>query len=64
MKYLFWFYPKQFTTMFLPFFSIDSTKLVEPQTVKVTNFEIYNKSLTHDVQNKELPNVNESNIQI
>jgi hypothetical protein len=50
--------------MFLPFFSIDSTKLVEPQTFKVTNFEIYNKSLAHDVQNKELPNVNESNIQI
>ncbi len=45
------------------FSSTKSTKFIEPQTLKVTNFEIINLQL-HDVQNKELPNVTERSIQI
>ncbi len=37
MSSLFWFYPKQSTAIFL-LFSTKSTKLVEPQLLKVTKF--------------------------
>jgi hypothetical protein len=42
MSSLFWFYPKQLTTMFLLLFQQSPQNWLNPKHLKVTNFEIIN----------------------